>query len=90
MGNGLGEGLGLGSGDVEVESVVERESVGFGLGEGRERGDDVEGGRERREKGGEERVSVWGKIADEVNCERDWDGGEGEGERGEMGERFFD
>lgn len=77
---------------MEVESVVERECVGLilGLGEGRERGDDLEGGRERREKGGEERVSVWGEITDEVNCERDWDWGEGEGERGEMGERFFD
>jgi hypothetical protein len=70
----------MGSGDVEVESVVERESVGE---RGRERSDEMERGRERREKGREERRSGGREIADEVNCERDWDWREREGERRE-------
>jgi hypothetical protein len=70
----------MGSGDVEVESVVERESVGE---RGRERSDEMERGRERREKGGEERRSGGREIADEVNSERDWDWREREGERRE-------
>lgn len=70
----------MGSGDVEVESVVERESVGE---RGRERSDEMERGRERREKGREERRSGGREIADEVNSERDWDWREREGERRE-------